>query len=148
MRKNPRPEDRLLVEIANIYQQLDPVPELVAKAARAAFELRDLDSQLIPLVDALSTTPVRGGTAQNFVSFALEDLEVDLGGSADRFGWRLVGQVIGAVSTVAVQSFSGMERVSVDEHGRFSLVISAPTLCLKIQTPDGRNLRTQWVTFS
>jgi hypothetical protein len=148
MSKKPRTEDQLLAQVAHIYQQLDPVPELVAKAARAAFELRDLDSQLIPLVDALSTTPVRSGTAQNFMSFALDDLEVDLGGSADRFGWRLVGQIVGAVSTVVVQSFSGTEQVSVDEHGRFSLVISAPTLCLKIQTPDGRQLRTQWVTFS
>ena len=39
----PDPDERLLTELAAMYDQLDPVPDVVSEAARAAFILRDLD---------------------------------------------------------------------------------------------------------
>ncbi len=141
------PDAELSELISSIFHQIDPVPEVVSKAARAAFEFRDLDAELIPLVDSLQTISVRSEHHENFISFALADLEIDISGSADRFGWHVLGQIAGPVSTVMVQTFTGAEPVSIDEYGRFSTVISAPTLCLRINTPDGRRLRTQWVTL-
>jgi hypothetical protein len=140
------PDEELLADVASVYDQLDPVPEVVTEAARAAFILRDLDAELIPLVESLGTTLVRGED-DAWLSFALEGLEIDLGSRRERHGWRIVGQVTGAVQEMTVQTMSGSEPVDVDAHGRFRTAVSARTLSLRLTTADGRRLRTQWVSL-
>ncbi len=140
-------DEILLNQVAAVYDQLDPVPELVREAARGAFELRDLDAELVPLVESLATTAVRGGDEDQLVSFALDGLEIDLGSHRGRHGWQLVGQVTGDVTSMTVQTMAGSESVDVDGYGRFRAAVSARTLCLRLETPDGRQLRTQWVTL-
>jgi hypothetical protein len=141
------PDEILLHQVAAVYDQLDPIPELVREAARAAFELRDLDAELVPLMESLATTAVRGGDEDQLVSFALDGLEIDLGSHRGRHGWQLVGQVTGDVTSMTVQTMAGSESVDVDGYGRFRAAVSARTLCLRLETPDGRQLRTQWVTL-
>ncbi|GAB3596672.1 hypothetical protein GCM10027446_23870 [Angustibacter peucedani] len=140
------PDEQLLVQLGEVYHQLDPVPSLVTEAARAAFLVRDLDAELVPLVEQLATTAVRGDE-DGWLSFALEDLEIDLGSRRERHGWQIVGQVTGAVRDLSVHTLAGSEPVAVDDHGRFAAAVSARTLSLRLTTLDGRRLRTQWVTL-
>jgi hypothetical protein len=142
----PDPDERLLAQLGSVYDQLDPVPDVVGEAARAAFILRDLDAELIPMVESMATTLVRGD-ADTWMSFALEDLEIDLGTRKERHGWQLVGQVTGAVTEMAVHTLAGSEPVAVDAFGRFRAEVSARTLSLRLTTPDGRRLRTEWVSL-
>ena len=140
------PDDPVLEAVGSVFDQLDPVPETVSEAARAAFAVRDLDAELIPLVEAEATTPVRGDE-DAWLSFAVEGVEIDLGSRRQRHGWQLVGQVTGAVRDLAVQTLAGVEAVDVDAHGRFRAAVSARTLSLRLTTPDGRRLRTEWVSL-
>lgn len=140
------PDEAALDAVAAVFDQLDPVPETVHEAALAAFGVRDLDAELIPLVEAEATTPVRGDE-DAWLSFALGEVEIDLGSRRQRNGWQLVGQVTGAVRELAVQTLAGVEPVDVDAHGRFRAAVSARTLSLRLVTPDGRRLRTQWVSL-
>jgi hypothetical protein len=140
------PDERLLAHLGSVYDQLDPVPDVVSEAARAAFILRDLDAELIPMVESMATTLVRG-EADTWMSFALEGLEIDLGSRKERHGWQLVGQVTGAVAEMAVHTLAGFEPVNVDAFGRFRAEVSARTLSLRLTTPDGRRLRTDWVSL-
>ncbi|WP_426567006.1 hypothetical protein ACPPVT_10905 [Angustibacter sp. McL0619] len=142
----PDPDERLLSRLGSMYDELDPVPDVVSEAARAAFILRDLDAELIPLVESLATTFVRG-ESDNWLSFALEDLEIDLGSRRERSGWQIVGQITGAVQEMTVHTLAGSEPVAVDEMGRFRAEVSARTLSLRLTTPDGRRLRTEWVSL-
>ncbi|WP_157371547.1 hypothetical protein [Angustibacter sp. Root456] len=138
--------DPVLDALAALHDQLDPVPEVVSQSARAVFELRDLDAELVPLVESMATTPVRGGE-DSWLSFALDGLEIDLGSRRERHGWQLVGQVTGPVRELAVHTLAGTEPVALDAHGRFRAAVSARTLSLRLTTPDGRRLRTQWVSL-
>lgn len=145
----PRPlpgDERLLAAVARVFAAYDPAPELVDDLARAAFLVRDLDAELIPLVESAATTAVRGEDDQ-WVSFALDGLEIDLGSRRARHGWELVGQVTGGVREMAVQTMAGAEPVNLDAHGRFRVAVSARTWCLRLVTADGRPLRTQWVSL-
>jgi hypothetical protein len=142
----PEPDEAVLVALAGVFEQLDPVPEVVSEAARAAFALRDLDAELVPLVESAATTLVRGDE-DSWLSFAVDGLEIDLGSRRERHGWQLVGQVTGAVRELAVHTMAGSQAVEVDAHGRFRTAVSARTLSLRLTTPDGRRLRTEWVTL-
>lgn len=138
--------DPLLDAVAALHDQLDPVPELVTQSARAVFGLRDLDAELLPLVESAGGTLVRGDE-DSWLSFAVEGLEIDLGSRRERHGWQLVGQVTGPVRELAVHTLAGTEPVDLDDHGRFRTAVSARTLSLRVTTADGRRLRTQWVTL-
>ncbi|GAB3694363.1 hypothetical protein [Angustibacter aerolatus] len=149
-----RPEDALLLAaLGDLHDQLDPVPEHVRLAARAAIELRDLDAELLPLLEAEAGALVRGEPAapgsrtDHWFSFALDDVEVELGARRGRTGWDLVGQVSAPVRALSVQTMTETDQVPVDELGRFSATVSAPTLRLRLVTPSGRALRTEWVTL-
>lgn len=140
------PDEQLLEHLADVYHQLDPVPDLVSESARAVFGLRDLDAELVPLVEQAAGTLVRG-EPDGWVSFALDGLEIDLGSRRERHGWQIVGQVTGAIRELSVHTLAGAEPLAVDEHGRFSAAVSARTLSLRLTTSDGRRLRTQWVSL-
>lgn len=140
------PDDALLEHLGSLFDQLDPVPGLVSEAARAAFGVRDLDAELVPLVEQLTTTAVRGD-ADSWLSFSLDGLEIDLGSRRERHGWQIVGQVTGAVRDLSVHTLAGFEVVPVDDHGRFAAAVPARTMSLRLTTPDGRRLRTQWVSL-
>ncbi len=140
------PDEQVLEHLADVYHQLDPVPGLVAESARAVFGLRDLDSELVPLVEQAASTAVRG-EQDGWVSFAVDGLEIDLGSRRERHGWHIVGQVTGGVRELSVHTLAGAEPVAVDDHGRFSAAVSARTLSLRLTTSDGRRLRTQWVSL-
>ncbi|MGN6613011.1 MAG: hypothetical protein ACTHLJ_14660 [Angustibacter sp.] len=147
--QTPLPDDAhdpVLDALAALHDQLDPVPDLVAQSARAVFELRDLDAELMPLIESVGTTLVRGDD-DGWLSFAVEGLEIDLGSRRERHGWQLVGQVTGPVRELAVHTLAGTEPVDLDAHGRFRAAVSARTLSLRLTTADGRRLRTQWVSL-
>lgn len=140
-------DEPVLTAVSRVFDGLDPVPQPVTEAAQAVLALRDLDAELLPLVESVATTAVRGEEEDAWLSFAVEGLEIDLGSRRERHGWRLVGQVTGEVSEMSVQTLAGSEPVDVDAHGRFRTEVSARTLSLRLTTADGRRLRTQWVSL-
>jgi hypothetical protein len=142
----PDPDQDVLAALNRVFDGLDPVPELVGETTRAAISVRDLDAELIPLVESIATTAVRGHD-DDWLSFAVDDVEIDLGSRRERHGWHLVGQVTGAVTELVVHTMAGSEPVELDAHGRFRAAVSARTLSLRLTTPDGRRLRTQWVSL-
>jgi hypothetical protein len=141
----------VLLAVADVFDQVDPPPEHVAEAARAAFSTRTLDEELLPLLQGRALTPVRaqpvGDDAQRWFSFADDQLEVEIGAHRERHGWTLVGQVLGPVEAVWVQTLTELEPVEVDELGRFDAKVSAGPVRLKLQAPRGRRVRTDWVSL-
>jgi hypothetical protein len=144
-------QEMVLLAVAEVFDQVDPPPAHVAEAARAAFSTRTLDEELLPLLQGRALTPVRSGAAsddaQRWFSFADDHLEVEVGARREPHGWALVGQVLGAVESIWVQTLTELEPVEVDELGRFDARVSAGPVRLKLQAPSGRRVRTDWVTL-
>jgi hypothetical protein len=143
--------EAVLLAVADVFDQVDPPPAHVKDAAKAAFSTRTLDEELLPLLQGQALTAVRAqpamDDAQRWFSFADEQLEVEVGARRERHGWALVGQVLGPVQSIWVQTLTELEPVDVDELGRFDATVSAGPVRLKLQSPRGRRVRTDWVTL-
>jgi hypothetical protein len=141
----------VLLAVADVFDQVDPPPEHVAEAARAAFSTRTLDDELLPMQLGRRFSPVRARPATDAVerwfSFADSQLEVEMGARREPHGWALVGQVNGQVDEIWVQTLTALEAVPVDDLGRFDATVSAGPLRLKLLAPHGRRVRTDWVTL-
>ncbi len=156
---NPQ-DEALLRRLGDVFDQVDPPPALTVQAARAALELRDLDAELLPLVEQSQLTAVRGGSRHAF-TFAVEGVEIELAASRDRFGWALVGQLVPAgdpaagrggdvagpvTRSITVQTLTSRDTVPLDELGRFRAVVAAGPVMLRLVAAQ-RALRTDWVSL-
>lgn len=141
----------VLLAVADVFDQVDPPPEHVAEAARAAFSTRTLDDELLPLLQGRPVTPVRaqalGGAAERWFSFADDVLEVEVGARRGQDGWTLVGQISAPVDKLWVQTLTALEPVHVDVLGRFDATVPAGPVRLKLLAARGRKVRTDWVTL-
>lgn len=143
----------LLARLSRISDQLDPVPGLSYELGRAAFGFRRIDAELVELVGDSAVDPkplaaVRSSGADvRLLSFESADLEVDLQ-VVPRAGRRsLLGQVVGAVTHVRVETPEGDISAAVDQHGRFQ-VDDAPAGRIRLHvraTPAA--FVTSWVTI-
>ncbi len=144
-------QEMVLLAVADVFDQVDPPPAYVEEAARAAFSTRTLDEELLPLLQGQQLTAVRAQSVvddgQRWFSFADEQLEVEVGARRERHGWALIGQVMGPVQSVWVQTLTELEPVEVDELGRFDTAVSAGPVRLKLLSTSGRRVRTDWVTL-
>ena len=140
-------DEALLRRIGDVLDQVDPPPQLTFDAARAAFELRDLDAELIPLIEQAQLTAVRGEPSHAF-TFAVEGVEIELAADRARYGWSLVGQLVttSAADSITVQTLTSRDTVPLDELGRFRAVVSAGPVMLRLRAAD-RALRTDWVSL-
>jgi hypothetical protein len=116
-------------ELRAVFAHLDPVPELVQDAARAAFTWRTVDAELAELVrdsaeEDAGVVVRSGGGGQRHLSFESPrlgiELEVTATGPRSR---RLVGQLLPPASATVTVERPGEDGLSVqsDELGRFSL---------------------------
>jgi hypothetical protein len=141
----------VLLAVGEVFDQVDPPPPHVEEAARAAFSTRTIDEELLPLLQGQALTPVRAqpvtDDSQRWFSFADDQLEVEVGARRERHGWTLVGQVVGPVESIWVQTLTELEPVTVDELGRFDATVSAGPVRLKLLSTRGRRVRTDWVTL-
>lgn len=141
-------DETLLRRLGAVLDQVDPPPPITFEMARAAFVVRDLDAELIPLVEQ-SALAVRGAPHRSF-SFAVDGVEVEMDASHDRFGWALVGQLVVTgdqqLPSVTVHTLTSQDTVQLDELGRFRTTVAAGPVMLRLHAAD-RALRTDWVTL-
>jgi hypothetical protein len=119
----------LIERIRDTYAELDPVPEDVLVAARAALgwglSAATLDAELAELVEDTSmsqTAGVRGTHAPRLVTFESESLTVEVEVSPQGNRRRLIGQIVPTeYRRLALHSPEGVRDVDVDELGRFAV---------------------------
>jgi len=152
-------EEADLANLRRIARDIDPVPDEVFAAARAAIITRDLDAELAALVadsaaleDELRYEPVRTAPAEaadtRLLSFDGGGVRVDLevSGQADQL--TVVGQLIGAADRGCVleQSDGRVHDVEVDSLGRFVLTGVTPGPArLRFRSASGGPVSTPWV---
>lgn len=146
------PDDRLIDELRDLFGRTDPVPTHVTAAAKAALELRDLDTQIAELLrdSAVEERELAGvrGTAARLLTFAVgEDrfIEIDVAVEAD--GRTLTGYVVpGAAGSLTVEHPERVIHGPLDEHGRFSISgVPAGPIRLRIACPGSPTVVTEWL---
>jgi hypothetical protein len=154
----PPDDDALLDELRHVVAQLDPIPEPVRIAARAALEWRTLDAELAALVhDSAVDEPllaVRGAVGPRALTFETSDLtiEVEAEATGAAGGLRLVGQLVPPQpAEIAVRHGEDLTAVRADERGRFAAHGIAPgpvsLRCRLDGAPGaGRLVETGWLT--
>lgn len=144
-------EERLLAEL-RAAGALDPVPADAVAAARSAFLWRTIDAELAELTyDSLfeekELTGVRGAAEARSLTFATEDLTVELEASTVGAGRRLLGQLVPPQpGEVEVRHAGGTVTVTADELGRFSADVPPGPVSLRCRgSRAGANVTTDWV---
>lgn len=158
MSETERPEERdeaLLAELRAHFDRTDPRPEHVDLAAKAAFELRDLDAQIAELlrdsaVDDRHLAGVRGSATARLLTFAVGEerfVEVDVAfadGSLTLTGYL----VPAAPGELTVEHGSGRATGAVDVQGRFSVArVSPGPVRLRFVVDGQAPIATQWITL-
>lgn len=141
--------DDLGAELGAMLAEADPVPELAMRAALAAIEWRDLDSELATLTSDLQ--PDRElehtrGEASRLLVFRAGDLIIELEVSDAGGRLRLLGQLDPpGPATITVQSASGSVPARADSRGRFKLdAIPAEWFRVVAEYDSGRRTATEW----
>ena len=144
-------DDDLLAELRRVAADIDPVPESLVDSARALFELRSLDVELLALlsdslVDADPAT-TRGPDSPREVTFAGRDGSVEVGLSVQASGHRrhVMGQLVEAEPSTSsrilrVHSAQGEQEVPVDASGLFAARDLPPGPVRMEFTTHGRRL--------
>lgn len=141
----------LFARLAQIADEIDPVPRLAYELGHAAFELRRLDSELAELirdsaVDRESLAGVRGELNVRLLSFEAADLDIDLQVVPQAGRRSVLGQVVGTVTDVRMETAEGIVTAAVDPHGRFQVDdVAAGRMRLHVAA-DGGVYVTSWVT--
>jgi hypothetical protein len=148
-------DDALLASLRRVAADVDPVPESVLAAARAAILTRDLDSQLAALVaDSDAASPelefeqVRSAVAGRLLSFEGAGVQVDVEVTAGSRGLSLMGTVSGAgVSDCVLEGADGGRReLRLDPLGRFMVeAVPAGPARLRCTSAAGSGVITAWV---
>ena len=160
-------DDELVAELRRVASTIDPVPDDVRTAARAAISTRDLDRQLADLIadsaggddevqgSAAAFEQVRtwtgdGPASSRLLSFAGGDVQVDLEVSEHGDGVDVMGQFTGASIGECVLEYANGERLplEVDSLGRFLVngVRRGPVRA-RCRSTDGAAVTTAWVTI-
>ena len=155
----PPDDDTLLAELRHVIGQVDPVPEPVRIAARAAIEWRTLDAELAALVHDSAiderALAVRGTAAgPRALTFEAGDVTIEIEAEVtdDAGTLRLVGQLVPPqAADVAVRHGDELVAVRADERGRFaSSAISPGPVSLRCRLDGGsgasRLVETAWLT--
>lgn len=152
-------DDFLLDELRRMFAAIDPIPEPVQIAARAAIEWRTIDAELAALVgDSVVDEPlyaVRGTAAQpRMLTFEAPDLTIEL--EAEAAGddtLRLVGQLVPPqAAQIAIRHGDDLIATHADARGRFVAGGVAPgpisVRCrLDAQAGGGRLVETAWLSI-
>lgn len=142
----------LFARLSRIADEIDPVPSLSYELGYAAFGFRRIDSELVELaadsaVDTRAPAEVRGESSVRLLTFEAADLEVELQVLPQGGRRSLLGQVIGAVAQVQVESAEGVTRAAIGPHGRFQLD-DAPAGRIRLHVTGGSAaFVTSWVAI-
>jgi len=151
-------DDRLIAELRRVVGTVDPVPDGVLMAARAAIATRDLDGELAEvtadvIADSGTRAPagsVRGGTARRLLSFACGEVQIDLEITAgpDRLV-GIIGQLSGgSTGDCALEYPAGRQPLSLDPLGRFAVTCArCGPVRVRCRSAAGARVTTSWVTL-
>lgn len=155
----PDDDDELVAELRRILAELDPVPEPVRIAARAALDWRTLDAELAALVhDSQVDEPllaIRGDAGPRALRFETAELEIELEAepqSAERT-LRITGQLVPPqTAQIAIDGGGELVLTRADARGRFAATGVAPgrlrLRCWLDGAPDGgRLVQTAWLVL-
>ena len=147
-------DDQLIARLAGLAEQVDPPPEMVFEAARAAFGMRRIDAELAELVldSAVDAGPVlvRGTEtdAVRMLSFETDTVSIEVQVSEVNGLRSLLGLVSGALGPVDVETAHGRHSVVLDDLGRFSVADVPPgTVRLHLVAENGTPVTTSWVSL-
>ena len=153
-------DDTLLAELRRVVAAIDPVPDAVASAARAALDWRTLEAELAELVhDSRVDEPalaIRGGEdGPRTLTFEAQGLEIELEAEAedDSARLRVTGQLVPPqTAQIGIATGAGLVLTRADERGRFAARGVAPgrvrLRCWLDTAPDGgRLVETAWLVI-
>jgi hypothetical protein len=142
----------LLARLGAMFDRIDPVPDSVTAAARAAFAWRDFDAAVARLIDAesLAGSSVRANGEHRLLTFEAPGFTVAVEATEIHGARRLVGQVVPAgpdqVSLEIADRVDEPVQAPVDHLGRFALsAVPAGLIRLRCCLPDGTKVVTEWV---
>jgi hypothetical protein len=150
-------DDTLLAELRRVIGVVDPVPEPLRIASRAALEWRTLEAELAALVhDSAVDEPalaVRGRIAPRSLTFEARDLEIEMEAEpqGDGVTLRLAGQLVPPqTARIAIGTGGGLVLTRADTRGRFAAdgVKPGPVRlrCWLDRAPNGgRLVETAWL---
>jgi hypothetical protein len=156
----PTPDDdeALLGDLRRVTNELDPIPEHVLAAARAAIGWRTIDAELAELIaDSAVDEPallVRGATAPRSLTFEAPGLTIEI--EAEHAGaddLHLSGQLVPPQpAEVTIRQGEGLLALRADERGRFAARGIAPgPLSLRCrlggEVGSRRFVETAWMTI-
>jgi hypothetical protein len=143
-------DDELLARLADVLDEVSPVPPETLVAAQAAYSLRRLDEEMAELLfdsaDLPAPVGVRGApTWPRQLTYQWADLLIECEVDAT----SLVGQVLpaGPVTLEVISSGGGSQPVEVDDLGRFTtrLPRSGPIRLRCSPSPHDRPVLTPWL---
>lgn len=111
----------LLAVVREVYEQADPMPDDLVSRMQAALAVRDLDDELLLLVES-ELVGVRGASSYT-LRFASDEVDVLLRIAVEGDRSRVDGWVVPAEAmTVRVMPEAGPSQATVlNENGRFEL---------------------------
>jgi hypothetical protein len=144
------PDAEVLAAIGRVHDLVDPVPDFVREAARAAFAWRDPDATLAELVDdEPAGAGMRAADGPRLLTFRVGELTVDLEVHSRGTRRRVLGQLSppGPGELRAPVGDLGGD-VPLDERGRFVLD-DLPTGPFRLRwAPEaGPVVVTSWITL-
>jgi hypothetical protein len=147
-------DDELITRLRSVAEQVDPPPELVLEAARAAFLMRRIDAELAELVldSAVDAGPVLVRSAVDdgvrMLSFETGTISIEVQVTGVDGGRSLLGLVTGASGTVEVETTAGRHAVPIDTLGRFAVMdVPQGAVRLHLVADDGTAVTTSWVSL-
>ena len=142
-------DDELLTKVGTHFAADDPIPLTVARAARAAIEMRSLDADLAALLtdsfDEAALSAVRGTAELRLLGFRAGECTIDVELSTDGDDRQLLIQVLPAGEySVTVERSSASARMATDAHGMLHVRGLPPgPLRILIERQLG-DIRTEW----
>jgi hypothetical protein len=146
-------DEALLNRLRALCDEVEPMPDTVVQAARAAFGLRRLDAELAELMldsadEPAGAVAVRAaGLADiRMLSFCAGPLSVELQ-VTDRDGARhLVAQVIGVeLVAAALETDAGRRELDTDDGVLIADQVPPGRVRFHLQTSHGPNYLTSWI---
>jgi hypothetical protein len=161
-------DDELVNALRRVAAAIDPVPDVVHAAAHAAISTRRVDTELAILVadsageagadpdldPAAAFEPVRSGAvgsqSSRLITFATDELQLDIEVTVHGDHLTLLGQVTGAlIDNCLLEYASGARReLELDSLGRFMVSGAAHgAVRARIRSASGGQVMTTWVSL-
>lgn len=145
-------DDLLMERLRRIASEIDPPPDHVMAAARAALGTRRLDEELAELVmdsELVETGHVRSGpTPVRLLSFESDAVSVELQVEETAAGRSVRGLVAGATGEVVLETLHVRRTAPLNEDGWFTMDgAPAGNVRFRLRTPAGAAVMSSWVSL-